>query len=85
MTTETRNLVMKVRVTVIWLFTEFILFSPFIVYLMNDDYTISLSIFLQATLGFFALPNEPSDVVNPLIDNLITLLCAILVTRYSVC
>ncbi|XP_038697854.1 protein SHOOT GRAVITROPISM 6 isoform X2 [Tripterygium wilfordii] len=35
---------------------------------------------LKATLGFFALPNEPVDVVNPLIDNLITLLCAILLT-----
>ncbi|XP_074355121.1 protein SHOOT GRAVITROPISM 6 isoform X2 [Apium graveolens] len=35
---------------------------------------------MKATLGFFALPNEPSDVVNPLVDNLITLLCAILVT-----
>ncbi|GAV58925.1 hypothetical protein CFOL_v3_02458 [Cephalotus follicularis] len=35
---------------------------------------------LKATLGFFALPNDPLDVVNPLIDNLITLLCAILLT-----
>ncbi|CAA6662595.1 unnamed protein product [Spirodela intermedia] len=35
---------------------------------------------MKATLGFFALPNEPSDIVDPLIDNLITLLCAILVT-----
>ncbi|PQQ19778.1 protein SHOOT GRAVITROPISM 6 [Prunus yedoensis var. nudiflora] len=35
---------------------------------------------LKATLGFFALPNDPIDVVNPLIDNLITLLCAILLT-----
>lgn len=35
---------------------------------------------MKATLGFFALPNDPSDVVNPLIDNLITLLCAILLT-----
>lgn len=35
---------------------------------------------LKATLGFFALPNDPTDVVNPLIDNLITLLCAILLT-----
>ncbi|KAJ6331302.1 hypothetical protein OIU76_009809 [Salix suchowensis] len=35
---------------------------------------------MKATLGFFALPNEPVDVVNPLIDNLITLLCAILLT-----
>ncbi|KAG7961190.1 hypothetical protein I3843_09G003200 [Carya illinoinensis] len=33
---------------------------------------------MKATLGFFALPNDPVDVVNPLIDNLITLLCAIL-------
>lgn len=40
---------------------------------------------LQATLGFFALPNDPLEVVNPLIDNLITLLCAILLTRYSIC
>ncbi|XP_030541097.1 protein SHOOT GRAVITROPISM 6 isoform X5 [Rhodamnia argentea] len=35
---------------------------------------------LKATLGFFALPNDPIDVVNPLIDNLIDLLCAILLT-----
>ncbi|KDP29202.1 hypothetical protein JCGZ_16591 [Jatropha curcas] len=35
---------------------------------------------MKATLGFFALPNEPVEVVNPLIDNLITLLCAILLT-----
>ncbi|GAB2235811.1 hypothetical protein Drorol1_Dr00026252 [Drosera rotundifolia] len=35
---------------------------------------------LKATLGFFALPNEPSETVNPLIDNLITLLCTILLT-----
>jgi len=40
------------------------------------------NILIQATLGFFALPNEPVDVVNPLIENLITLLCAILLTRY---
>lgn len=60
-------------------------YSVFPVYCIPDDNFISLSIFVQATLGFFALPNEPSDVVNPLIDNLITLLCAILVTRYSVC
>ncbi|KAJ4833816.1 Protein SHOOT GRAVITROPISM 6 [Turnera subulata] len=35
---------------------------------------------MKATLGFFALPNEPAEVVDPLIDNLITLLCAILLT-----
>ncbi|KAL6141890.1 hypothetical protein ACLB2K_060176 [Fragaria x ananassa] len=35
---------------------------------------------LKATVGFFALPNDPADVVDPLIDNLITLLCAILLT-----
>lgn len=35
---------------------------------------------MKATLGFFALPNDPADVINPLIDNLITLLCAILLT-----
>ncbi|XP_022747825.1 protein SHOOT GRAVITROPISM 6-like isoform X4 [Durio zibethinus] len=35
---------------------------------------------MKATLGFFALPNDPKDVINPLIDNLITLLCAILLT-----
>ncbi|KAG5556798.1 hypothetical protein RHGRI_007155 [Rhododendron griersonianum] len=37
---------------------------------------------MKATLGFFSLPNDPCDVVNPLVDNLITLLCAILLTRY---
>ncbi|KAK1265864.1 hypothetical protein QJS04_geneDACA000260 [Acorus gramineus] len=36
---------------------------------------------LKATLGFFALSNDPSDIVEPLIDNLITLLCTILLTR----
>ncbi|PSS04621.1 Protein SHOOT GRAVITROPISM like [Actinidia chinensis var. chinensis] len=35
---------------------------------------------MKATLGFFALPNDPADVINPLVDNLITLLCAILLT-----
>ncbi|KVH90493.1 Armadillo-like helical, partial [Cynara cardunculus var. scolymus] len=34
----------------------------------------------SATLGFFALPNDPAGAVNPLIDNLITLMCAILLT-----
>ncbi|WOH06122.1 hypothetical protein DCAR_0625545 [Daucus carota subsp. sativus] len=42
--------------------------------------TETRNLVMKATLGLFALPNEPSDVVNPLIDNLITLLCAILVT-----
>ncbi|CAH8387155.1 unnamed protein product [Eruca vesicaria subsp. sativa] len=37
---------------------------------------------MKATLGFFALPNDPSDVIGPLIDNLVSLLCAILLTRY---
>ncbi|KAI4319538.1 hypothetical protein MLD38_033124 [Melastoma candidum] len=35
---------------------------------------------LKATLGFFALPSEPMDVINPLVSNLIDLLCAILLT-----
>ncbi|XP_072987438.1 protein SHOOT GRAVITROPISM 6 isoform X1 [Typha latifolia] len=35
---------------------------------------------MKATLGFFALPNEPSEIVEPLICNLVTLLCAILLT-----
>ncbi|OAE30767.1 hypothetical protein AXG93_4876s1080 [Marchantia polymorpha subsp. ruderalis] len=35
---------------------------------------------LQATLGFFALPSEPSAIVNSLLSNLTTLLCAILLT-----
>ncbi|KZV15223.1 protein SHOOT GRAVITROPISM 6, partial [Dorcoceras hygrometricum] len=35
---------------------------------------------LKATLGFFGLPNDPPDVINGLIQQLITLLCAILVT-----
>ncbi|XXG47207.1 hypothetical protein AAC387_Pa02g1885 [Persea americana] len=37
---------------------------------------------MKATLSFFALPKDPSDVVDPLINKLITLLCAILLTRY---
>lgn len=40
----------------------------------------SFPLYWQATLGFFGLPNDPSDVIVPLIDNLITLLCTILVT-----
>lgn len=36
---------------------------------------------LQATLGFFALPNESSAVVDLLINNLILLLGAILMNR----
>ncbi|XP_022634964.1 protein SHOOT GRAVITROPISM 6 isoform X6 [Vigna radiata var. radiata] len=35
---------------------------------------------MKATLGFFAIPNDPVEVVSPLIDNLITLLCAILLS-----
>ncbi|KAL3825838.1 hypothetical protein ACJIZ3_021867 [Penstemon smallii] len=35
---------------------------------------------LKATLGFFGLPNDPLDVISGLINNLITLLCVILVT-----
>ncbi|CAN8284973.1 unnamed protein product [Cochlearia groenlandica] len=35
---------------------------------------------MKATLGFFALPNDPAEVISPLIDNLVTLLCAILLT-----
>ncbi|KAJ6791581.1 protein SHOOT GRAVITROPISM 6 isoform X2 [Iris pallida] len=35
---------------------------------------------LKATLGFFALPNDPLDIVDPLIKNLITLLSVILLT-----
>ncbi|KAK9985619.1 hypothetical protein SO802_030570 [Lithocarpus litseifolius] len=35
---------------------------------------------MKAMLGFCALPNDSVDVVNPRIDNLITLLCAILLT-----
>ncbi|KAL7594217.1 protein SHOOT GRAVITROPISM 6 [Lactuca sativa] len=38
------------------------------------------NIVMKATLGFFSLPNDPAGAVNPLIDNLITLLCAILLT-----
>ncbi|KAG6403788.1 hypothetical protein SASPL_136020 [Salvia splendens] len=37
---------------------------------------------LKATLGFFGLPDDPPDVINGLIQNLTTLLCAILVTSY---
>ncbi|CAL9163510.1 protein SHOOT GRAVITROPISM 6-like isoform X2 [Musa acuminata AAA Group] len=35
---------------------------------------------MKATLGFFALPSDPSDIIDPLVDNLISLLCAILLT-----
>ncbi|KAJ8615068.1 hypothetical protein MRB53_034440 [Persea americana] len=39
---------------------------------------------MNATLSFFALPKDPSDVVDPLINKLVTLLCAILLTRFNV-
>ncbi|KAL0344680.1 UNVERIFIED_CONTAM: protein SHOOT GRAVITROPISM 6 [Sesamum radiatum] len=42
--------------------------------------TETRNLVLKATLGFFGLPNDPPDVINGLIHNLITLLCAILVT-----
>ncbi|XP_031119472.1 protein SHOOT GRAVITROPISM 6 isoform X1 [Ipomoea triloba] len=42
--------------------------------------TETRNLIMKATIGFFGLPNDPSDVINPLIDNLITLLCTILVT-----
>ncbi|KAL6585414.1 Protein SHOOT GRAVITROPISM 6 [Orobanche minor] len=42
--------------------------------------TETRNLVLKATLGFFGLPNDPPDVMNGLINNLITLLCAILVT-----
>ncbi|WOL06180.1 protein SHOOT GRAVITROPISM 6 [Canna indica] len=35
---------------------------------------------MKATLGFFALPSDPSDIIDPLVDNLVSLLCAILLT-----
>ncbi|KAM3325089.1 protein SHOOT GRAVITROPISM 6 isoform X1 [Capsicum chacoense] len=35
---------------------------------------------MKATIGFFGFPNEPADVIDPLISNLITLLCTILIT-----
>ncbi|KAL4592110.1 hypothetical protein LXL04_005094 [Taraxacum kok-saghyz] len=38
------------------------------------------NIVMKATLGFFSLPNDPAGAINPLIENLITLLCAILLT-----
>lgn len=81
LTIETRNYVMKVPNFVKWNYmplTMGILFVSEIFWVMN------LWQIWQATLGFFALPNDPGDVVNPLIDNLITLLCAILLTRYSI-
>ncbi|KAL6496289.1 hypothetical protein OROGR_029547 [Orobanche gracilis] len=42
--------------------------------------TETRNLVLKATLGFFGLPNDPPDVINGLINNLITLLCPILVT-----
>ncbi|KAL0316187.1 UNVERIFIED_CONTAM: protein SHOOT GRAVITROPISM 6 [Sesamum radiatum] len=44
--------------------------------------TETRNLVLKATLGFFGLPNDPPDVINGLIHNLITLLCAILVTSF---
>ncbi|XP_022143882.1 protein SHOOT GRAVITROPISM 6 [Momordica charantia] len=38
------------------------------------------NLIMKATLGFFTLASDPVDVVDPLIDNLITLLCTILLT-----
>ncbi|GAA0143741.1 hypothetical protein LIER_04351 [Lithospermum erythrorhizon] len=43
--------------------------------------TDTRNVVMKATLGFFALPNDPSDVIDPLIGNLVKLLCTILVTR----
>lgn len=57
--------------------TLFRYLSAEVKFLCSED-----SHFWQATLGFFGLPNDPPDVINGLINNLITLLCAILVTRY---
>lgn len=45
---------------------------------------MNIPLLFQATLGFFTLASEPVDVVNPLVDNLITLLCTILLTRYII-
>lgn len=49
-------------------------------FLFLSSYCI-VFILKQATLGFFALPNSPTDILDQIIDNLITLLCAILLTR----
>nr|XP_009768809.1 PREDICTED: protein SHOOT GRAVITROPISM 6 [Nicotiana sylvestris] len=42
--------------------------------------TETRNLVMKATVGFFGLPNEPADVIDPLIGNLITLLCTILIT-----
>ncbi|XP_027775493.1 protein SHOOT GRAVITROPISM 6 isoform X4 [Solanum pennellii] len=42
--------------------------------------TETRNLVMKATIGFFGLPNEPADVIDPLIGNLITLLCTILIT-----
>lgn len=77
---ETRNRVMKVCIAVAHRHrTIYCGFS----YLNNLIYMI-LTCFMfhfQATLGFFALPTEPSNIVENLITNLIILLGAILLTR----
>ena len=75
---ETRNRVMKVCFAVANV-TELINCS--FSYLHNI-YDFGLFMFhFQATLGFFALPTEPSNIVESLITNLIILLGAILLTR----
>ncbi|KAJ8532794.1 hypothetical protein K7X08_015683 [Anisodus acutangulus] len=42
--------------------------------------TETRNLVMKSTIGFFGLPNEPADVIGSLIDNLITLLCTILIT-----
>lgn len=78
LTIETRNHVMKVYLLGIYCLHAWCTYM----YAFTLFWVLQWK-FWQATLGFFALPNDPIDVVNPLIDNLITLLCAILLTRYS--
>jgi len=79
---ETRNRVMKVCVDMLqhnktMLIVCLLLEEHLLIYIIL---TCFMSHF-QATLGFFALPTEPSSIVESLITNLIILLGAILLTR----
>ena len=76
---ETRNRVMKVCMDMLQHNKTMLIVC---VLLEEHLYCFDLLMFhFQATLGFFALPTEPSSIVESLITNLIILLGAILLTR----
>lgn len=82
LTMETRDRILEVHLWDIWIA---ILLTVVLSTIFGKELQL-MCLFvcgMQATLSFFALPSGPSDVIDPLVDSLITLLCAILLTRYS--